>query len=84
MNLHLVDCIHAGIRYAVDNLTSSSEALESFRNYYKIHALLFGKTLREKIVSSAIKIESEFPSHTQSDRGQHELAELMGVRPAIA
>jgi hypothetical protein len=84
LNMHLVDCIHAGVRYAMDNLTAPSSALESFRNYYTIHALPFGKALREKIISSALKIETEFSSRTQLNGSQHDLAELMHLKSAIA
>ena len=53
---HLTDCIHQGVKYAVDNKMPAHHALESFRTYFLIHAFAFGSALRSKILSAAPEI----------------------------
>jgi hypothetical protein len=79
LNMHLVDCIHAGVRYAIENGMSADEALTSFVNYYTIHPLPFSKTLREKILASAVQIGKDFSSNPDGSHAKREVEKLFRV-----
>jgi hypothetical protein len=76
--LHLVDCIHGGIRYAQENDFDSEEAMSSFSNYYEIHPLPFSEPLKEKVLASAALIVMEFPSWQRNELQKIDVSKLMG------
>lgn len=81
LHMHLVDCIHAGVRYAIDNLMRPDHALTSFCDYFRIYSLPFSKTLKEKIIGSAVLILKEFSGNRQNEHVETDLEELMGLKP---
>ena len=83
LQLHLVDCIHAGVSYAVENGMNSEHACSSFSNYYQIHSLSFSEPLRKKIMESVAAIMKEFPNSSSNELDKNELQQLMGVRLRI-
>lgn len=80
LHLHLVDCIHAGVKYAVENRMSREHALSSFRTYFQIHGLPFGIELKKKVISSVLAIQKEFPSGRAKELFT-ELEDLLGIKP---
>ncbi len=77
---HLVDCIHAGIRYAIENSMSADHALSSFRDFFQIHSLAFSKKLKEKIFNSASLLLNEFPGSEPHELIKSEIEDLMGLK----
>ena len=80
LNMHLVDCIHDGIRYAIVNSMSRDHAMSSFRDYYTIHPLPFSPELKKKIVGAAILISAEFPERSHNGQLKENLESLMHVK----
>lgn len=80
LQMHLVDCIHAGIRYAIENSMTPEQALASFRSFFQIHSFAFGKSLKEKIVSSVMALHKELPHSRQHEFVETELGDLMGLK----
>ena len=81
LHMHLVDCIHAGVRYAIDNSMRPDHALTSFFDYFRIHSLPFSKTLKEKIIGSAVLILKVFSDNRQNEHIETDLEELMRLKP---
>jgi hypothetical protein len=81
--LHLVDCIHGGISYALENGFDSEEAMLSFSNYYQNHSRPFGEPLKEKILATAAAIVKEFPAWQQSELKKIDVGKLMGMRSVV-
>ena len=79
LNMHLVDCIHDGVKYAVENEMDANHALESFSGYYAIHAMAFSKIFKERIVTSATEISNVFSDHN-IPLINVDLKELMNVK----
>lgn len=73
LDMHLAECIHAGIRYAVQNGMSPDHAFKSFMDYFRIHSLPFSKTLKERILALSLQIMQEFPSDQRGSRMQFEM-----------
>lgn len=80
LNMHLVDCIHGGIRYAIVNSMSRDHAISSFIDYYMIHTLPFSPELKKKIINSASLISAEFPESSHSGQLKQNLESLMHLK----
>lgn len=80
LSLHLVDCIHGGVRHAIVNSMGSASALQSFADYYRIHTLPFGDALKKRIVTSALQLVAETRAESKS-RIESYLAELLNAKP---
>lgn len=78
LSVHLADCIHRGIRYAATNAMSTQHALQSFKQYYAIHALGFSAALRERILASVTEIVKEFPRNPDAGNIESDLRQLFG------
>lgn len=76
LNMNLVNCIHTGVKYAIQNEMSAEHAMTSFIDYYRIHSLPFSKALKEKILASSIQIIKEFPAGRNGLRVQSEIEKL--------
>ena len=81
LNKQLVDCIHEGIKEAMENRMSSTGAWNSFLNYYTLHSFPFSIPLRQKILSTSIRIAKEFAAADKNFHPELELANLFGVKP---
>ena len=65
LSMHLVDCIHGGVRYAIVNATRADDALQSFADYYRINAPSFGDSLKQKITTSALQLAAQTRPNTE-------------------
>jgi len=81
LSTHLAEHIHQGIRYAFTNRMTTRHALESFKEYFIVHALGFSGTLRERILSSAHTLRKDFPGNSTSNGIDLELQRLFAVPP---
>jgi len=81
LSVHLADCILKGVRYASTNTMKSPRALESFKEYYIIHALGFSGMLRERIQSSVQMIKREFQGNAESNSIEADLQQLFALPP---
>jgi hypothetical protein len=81
LSMHLVDCIHCGIRYASTNAMTASQAIESFKIYYGTHSLGFSSTLRDRIAMSVATIVKEFPRNMEVEAVQAELQRMFSLPP---
>lgn len=83
LHLHLVDCIHDGIRSAIENGMSSGQALSSFNTYYQIHPLPFGQSLKEKIMATVLAIVNEVPHRSSNGFDKEALSQLLNVNAPV-
>jgi len=83
LSVHLAERIHGGIRYAATNRMTTSHAIESFKEYFVIHALAFSGTLRERILSSIHTLQKDFPGNSASHGIDLELQRLFAVPTVV-
>jgi hypothetical protein len=83
LGVHLAERIHSGIRYASANRMTTLHAIESFKVYFTLHALVFSGTLRERVLSSVNTIQKEFAGNHESYGIDVVLQRLLAV-PSVA
>lgn len=84
LHLHLVDCIHEGVRYALENGMSSKEAMSSFRNYYLIHPTPFSQSLKEHIMTTVVSILNKLPRKPYDGMDRGAVAQLLKVKAPMS
>jgi hypothetical protein len=81
LSVYLAERIHSGIRYASTNLMTTPHAIESFKEYFTLHALGFSGTVKERILSSVQTIQKEFSGNPESNGIDIVLQRLLAVSP---
>jgi hypothetical protein len=84
LDAYLMGCIHSGLRKALDNHMSASDAYGFFEDYFTIHHLSFGTLLNERILKFAKIIAELFFRNMRHSVFTDHLEKLLEVKPVHA